>query len=100
MLIEIEFMRAFSIGKSIAELYIDGMDTEVEGQFRWLTSGTELTYTNWADGEPNNSGDIEDCVTLWSSNGKWNDQSCAKRFSSVCEIKRKYTLTFIQAPTM
>jgi len=43
-----------------------------EGNFRWIT-GESFQYTNWAFGEPNNNGGIEDKVQLVASEGLWND---------------------------
>jgi hypothetical protein len=40
----------------------------------WVT-GEQWSYTNWNDGEPNNSGGSEKYVQIWSSKtGKWNDK--------------------------
>lgn len=50
--------------------YIGLTDKDVEGTFVW-DSGEAFSYSNWASGEPNNSGN-EDFVQLVSS-GRWND---------------------------
>jgi len=51
-------------------------DSNLEGSFEWVTN-EELIFTNWNDGEPNNSGD-EDYVIMHGSNhtnpGSWGDQ--------------------------
>jgi hypothetical protein len=42
----------------------------------WVTStGTKISYTNWAAGEPNNYGGGENTGTI-RGNGQWNDLSC------------------------
>ena len=51
-------------------------DIASEGNYEWVT-GEAVTYTFWAAGEPNNSGD-EDAVHLWGATsgrplGSWND---------------------------
>lgn len=39
--------------------------------------GTPLDFTAWNPGEPNNDGDNEDCVHLWTNAGAlWNDIPC------------------------
>ena len=38
-------------------------DLDQEMYYTW-TDATDVTYTNWAYYEPNNSGD-EDCVEMW-----------------------------------
>lgn len=53
-------------------LWIGLTDAASEGTFAW-TNGDALTFTNWAGGEPNNSGN-EDVVAMnWGANGAWND---------------------------
>lgn len=38
----------------------------------------------WKEGEPNNSGNNEDCAHVWVS-GKWNDVYCTYECYYVCE---------------
>lgn len=65
--------------------YIGINDLATEGTFQYATGG-DLNYTNWSNGEPNNSGN-EDCVqTRWDHGTKWNDISCAEEHSSICEM--------------
>ncbi len=63
-------------------------------------SGTDVSYTNWYPGEPNNGGGNEDCVQMvsivyWNTKygaaaGRWNDASCtASRSNYVCELNFK-----------
>jgi hypothetical protein len=75
--------------------WIGANDVASEGVWRWQTgpeagqqfwsgdfeSGSAVggAFTNWNDGEPNNSGDSEDCGQIWfseSSEGQWNDLQC------------------------
>ena len=53
-------------------LWIGGYQ-DTDGNWRWVTD--ELwNYTNWGDGEPNNSSNVvagESCVALWPES--WND---------------------------
>lgn len=76
-------------------------DNETEGSFVWVT-GEPLTYTKWADGQPDNYDDREDWVMItardiqydgWGYEGKlWNDvrkagdgASDIRDFGYVCE---------------
>ena len=57
-------------------LWIGLTDQAVEGTFVW-TSGEPVAYTNWAAGEPNNSGGDENWVQILPSSDSrypgWND---------------------------
>jgi hypothetical protein len=65
--------------------WIGGSDIASEGTWAW-DGGTPWTYTNWASGEPNNSGGNEDCLQLWRyTDGTWNDEPCAQALNYVCE---------------
>lgn len=80
--------KAFIIANlGLNETWLGGSDFEVEGTWRWIDgpefginfwtgnySGTEITYANWASGEPNDSGGNEDVLQSYSwGNGLWND---------------------------
>lgn len=61
-------------------------DRDQEGTFQWV-DGTQLNYTNWEAGEPNDQGG-EDCVEINHNGlGKWNDQSCTDPRPIYCEIE-------------
>jgi len=57
------------------QIFIGFTDQDKEGTFKWA-DGSTSTYTNWAPGEPNNSGKTgEDCGTL-RKDLIWNDINC------------------------
>lgn len=70
--------------------WIGFTDALSEGNFGWV-SGYGVSYTNWHPGEPNDSGNGEDCTQFYnpvsasSSASKWNDAQCAGTTSFVCE---------------
>ncbi|XP_022088561.1 lymphocyte antigen 75-like [Acanthaster planci] len=67
------------------QFWIGLHDVIAENTFKWI-DGTPITsssYTNWNPGEPNNSGN-EDCVTMYASSAKWNDDSCSKTKYYIC----------------
>ena len=68
--------------------YIDGSDQLTEGTFIWTTSGSTMSYTNWAPGEPNNSGDGEHCIKMQVATGQWNAIRCDNESPSMCEVER------------
>lgn len=72
--------------------WIGFTDATTEGDWLW-SDGSPVTYTNWADGEPNNGhgqecfrSTEEDCGMIKWSGAAWNDYPCqCPAESSVCE---------------
>lgn len=60
-------------------------DQTTEGSFVW-TTGQPVTYTNWASGEPNNSGGNEDCAEMRYLDFEWNDNNCGTNRTYICEF--------------
>ncbi|XP_009575364.1 PREDICTED: hepatic lectin-like, partial [Fulmarus glacialis] len=60
-------------------------DENSEGEWEWI-DGTDYktTFTFWKEGEPNDSGQNEDCAHMWIS-GQWNDVYCTYECYYVCE---------------
>jgi len=55
--------------------WLGGYDWANEGEWRWM-SGQTFSYTNWHEGEPNDSGN-EDCVSMSSQEDYlWEDLAC------------------------
>lgn len=83
---------------SCNSVWLGATDLQTEGQFSWLT-GEKLSYTNWADGEPNNGGSKgnQDYLHMYK-NGKWDDiQSTDLGF--VCEWDGGSTEITIDIPS-
>ena len=55
-------------------IWIGFNDEAEEGNFVWYDQAP-VTYTNWAPGEPNNSGGDEGCTQIYPD-GMWNDLNC------------------------
>ncbi|AKT40614.1 uncharacterized protein CMC5_047700 [Chondromyces crocatus] len=56
------------------------------GAWQW-SNGMPVTYTNWAPGEPNNSGGNEHCgqINRFYPASTWNDEPCDTPLFFVCE---------------
>lgn len=68
--------------------WIDLTDIEQESNFRY-SDGSDPSFTNWIDGEPNNTGGIEDCVTYGhvTESQTWNDLNCERELRFICEAE-------------
>ncbi|RWS20000.1 ladderlectin-like protein, partial [Leptotrombidium deliense] len=67
-----------------------GAQREVGHRWKWH-DGTDLIYTNWNEGEPNNL-EGEDCIQYYNNIGHagyWNDYPCTRHESVICEITLK-----------
>jgi len=62
---------------------------------------TPMTYTNWAETQPDYYGQNEACVHFHSSSDyKWNDEKCETFLvCSVCEIEMKYGSAKVEPET-
>ncbi|MEE1397780.1 MAG: lectin-like protein [Ruminococcus sp.] len=72
--------------------WLGGNDAASEGNFAW-TTGESMPYTNWASGEPNDTGGVEDYMEMYHD-GTWNDNAdeCSKR-GFVIEVEEQTKVT-------
>ncbi|TXD71600.1 lectin-like protein, partial [Aequorivita antarctica] len=71
-------------------VYIGLNDVSIEGSYEWQ-NGAPATYTNWAPGEPNDSGG-EDYVIMYSG-GLWNDVQEVHNDRYILEIDATFEQT-------
>ena len=62
-------------------------DIEKEGDFVW-TDGSNVSFTAWQSGQPNNVGDHGQHCTA-SKSGRWGDFKCSQKSRFICRIKCK-----------
>ena len=75
--------------------YFGLSNTIKAGTWNWV-DGNQITYTNWADGEPNNEGGNENYAMFYYkfTDGKWNDGNPQKDPASfICEWEGRNVLT-------
>ena len=66
---------------------LGGWDELSEGEWTWL-DGSEMTFTNWRSGEPNNSYPHQNHLYInYSGAGKWDDGYDNRMAPFVCEWK-------------
>ena len=75
-------------GRNRSLYWIGLTDSQVEDHFVWQTSGKEVSYTNWDNGEPD--GDAlhqQDCVHLELDHMTWSDIDCKmSNLDALCQI--------------
>ncbi|KAK3582968.1 hypothetical protein CHS0354_027084 [Potamilus streckersoni] len=76
----LEYMNQYWVGLN---------DMQIQMTFQW-TDNSPVSYTNWRNGEPNNwNSRREDCVTIYQTDGTWNDEKCDdQRNGFVCKTKQ------------
>ena len=58
-------------------------DIGKEGKYVW-SDGSDYSYINWAEGDPNNFNNNEDCMLLETSM-RWYDYGCEKQEYFICK---------------
>jgi hypothetical protein len=67
------------------QYFIGFTDEGQEGNWRWV-SGEPVTYTNWAPGQPDNYGGVEDYAVInYDGEGRWNDWPASAQFRGIIE---------------
>ncbi|XP_037822316.1 lectin subunit alpha-like [Lucilia sericata] len=66
-------------------------------QYSWISTGDNLTYTNWADGQPNFLARQEYCIQVTSTEDpdhpiQWDDEKCSRPYGFICEYSRYHNL--------
>uniref|UniRef100_A0A1L8ECE0 Putative lectin subunit alpha-like protein n=1 Tax=Haematobia irritans TaxID=7368 RepID=A0A1L8ECE0_HAEIR len=69
-----------------------GHHDALNSEYKWhrsfysIVNGTQLNFSNWYRGEPDNNEYQEHCVHLYSkSKFQWNDGQCSCQYGYVCE---------------
>ena len=69
---------------STSEMHIGINDLAAEGTWQYATGG-DLVYTNWANAQPDNGGNGQDCGHTWTGT-TWGDGHCLNKLPSICEM--------------
>ena len=70
-----------------SKLWMGGSDLVKEGDFVW-TDGTHLLLNAsvWIPGQPNNAGNLEHCLDIYTTIYKVNDDRCDSKLPYICQI--------------
>jgi hypothetical protein len=62
--------------------------TDVEEEGVWRGAGETLQYLGWAENEPNNAGNTENCAVIKPSVQRtgWNDRDCSEKHQVIVEF--------------
>ena len=85
---ENDFISDLILQEEIFQIWIGINDIKQEGLFVGV-DGSEISWTNWNHGEPNNwiHGEYdEDGVEFWGQHG-WNDAKISESRAFICSIK-------------
>jgi hypothetical protein len=89
---ENDFIKSL-LNASLAErshFWLGGTDQAVEGSFAWVDA-TAFSYTNWAGGEPNNSGN-EDFIAMDLRSGVWAWNDAPDNLGAMYGFARGYVM--------
>nr|XP_044990947.1 macrophage mannose receptor 1 [Jaculus jaculus] len=64
--------------------YFIGLLISLDKKFIWM-DGSKVDYVAWATGEPNFANDDENCVTMYTNSGFWNDINCGFPNNFICQ---------------
>ncbi|CAC5417505.1 unnamed protein product [Mytilus coruscus] len=72
-----------------SDMWIGANDCGTEGQYKWVSDGSNVTYTDWDRLQPDDLNN-EDCIELWDNYktlkiSHWNDNRCSSKFHYMCE---------------
>ncbi|XP_072364675.1 macrophage mannose receptor 1 [Scyliorhinus torazame] len=77
--------------------YFIGLLVGLDKSFKWIDN-TPVDYLAWEQHEPNFANNDENCVTMYSSLGFWNDMNCGHPFPFICE-RSNSSINATYAPT-
>ncbi|KAF4023228.1 hypothetical protein G4228_015619 [Cervus hanglu yarkandensis] len=81
---EKKFLWKYVNRNDVQPAYFIGLLISLDKKFIWM-DGSKVDYVAWATGEPNFANDDENCVTMYSNSGFWNDINCGYPNAFICQ---------------
>ncbi|XP_062550755.1 low affinity immunoglobulin epsilon Fc receptor-like [Armigeres subalbatus] len=77
----VKFTKRTDKFSNASRFWIGASDLAEEGVYTWVSSSRLVTFTNWAEGEPNNGNQSEHCIEMIHNTyvnriWQWNDIDC------------------------
>ena len=70
---------------AFSRYWIGISDKDTEGTFKYASDASEVEFTSWRRGQPNNRWPKLDCTAF--KNGEWNTANCENReFPYICQM--------------
>lgn len=83
IVIRLFFCFVFNSAKKPPHLWTGGVGSN--RKFIWFSTGTPVATRTWGIGNPDNSGNVENCVQIFENTNKLNDIKCFEKMGFVCE---------------
>ncbi|CAD7000709.1 unnamed protein product [Ceratitis capitata] len=71
----------------LKSFWINANDLATKGKYMSYSNGRPVAYTKWGAGQPDNSGNNENCVHLFAKENIFymNDNKCTAEIFAICE---------------
>lgn len=73
-------------------LWLGATNLNATRTFEWLDGGSNLTYSNWARGEPSGEPTQRNAIVMGRKTGKWFDFDTVQKSLVLCEKKVRSVL--------
>ena len=82
---EVDLVASTPLGSALVDIWLGARDATVEGEWRWEDSG-ELVSNSWLAGEPTNTSEDMDCLTVAFRSRGFRSRQCSDICYCLCEI--------------
>jgi len=69
-----------------AGFWLGGWKVNHEGNWTWILGEREMLYTNWMEGQPNESKN-HSCIWYPGVSGEWRESRCTDTWVALCQLR-------------